>query len=415
MPNEEIISSRSDLLSLLSEACELEHGLACSYLYAAFTLKRDLHEGGLTWQQLQRVRKWAAQIYFVASQEMLHLAQAWNLLTAIGGTPYYLRPNFPQGTKYYPAHLPLALEPFGHESLKRFIFYERPVIVSTERSFSKHLGVTVDDPSSFPFRTVGELYRLIASGVQNIPEKQLFIGAPTGQVGSELIDFPDIVKVSDRNSAAQAISMVTHQGEGTAVDRTDCHFGVFHNILAELEEEEGKSTTKGETFIPARDSIRNPAAQRRGDSGAVGSQLIEDPYARQVAELFDSIYGLMLRMLAYVFSNSSEDVALSRTFSTIAIIVMPTVILPLGEGLTVLPAGPHYGHKTAGPGFGMSRHVPLPANPQVASILVRERLAELLEQLEHLAAHQDPPARIISARDRLVDLSSRFTVELATV
>ena len=42
------ISTRSDLLSLLSEAAELEHGIACSYLYAGFSLKRDISEGGMT-------------------------------------------------------------------------------------------------------------------------------------------------------------------------------------------------------------------------------------------------------------------------------------------------------------------------------------------------------------------------------
>ncbi|MEX2170832.1 MAG: ferritin-like domain-containing protein [Pirellulales bacterium] len=101
--------NRAELLSLLSEACELEHGLTCSYLYTAFTLKQDLREGGLTWEQLQLVRKWAAQIYFVASEEMLHLGQAWNLLAAIGGTPYYLRPNFPQDARYYPIEADLVL------------------------------------------------------------------------------------------------------------------------------------------------------------------------------------------------------------------------------------------------------------------------------------------------------------------
>ncbi len=42
--------TRSKLLSLLSEACELEHGLACSYLFSAFSLKQELSEG-LTWEQ----------------------------------------------------------------------------------------------------------------------------------------------------------------------------------------------------------------------------------------------------------------------------------------------------------------------------------------------------------------------------
>src|SRR5215471_8720878 len=107
------ISTRSDLLKLLCEAAELEHGIACSYLYAAFSLKRDISEGGMTWDEQQKVRRWAAQLYFIASQEMLHLALVWNLTTAIGGTPYYLRPNFPQNSKYYPINVPIVLEPFG--------------------------------------------------------------------------------------------------------------------------------------------------------------------------------------------------------------------------------------------------------------------------------------------------------------
>jgi len=112
------MTSRSTLLKLLTEACELEHGLACSYLYSAMTLK-SRPDARLPAEQAPMVRQWASQLYFIASQEMLHLAQAWNLLSALGGTPYYLRPNFPQNTKYYPLHLKLALEPYGEAALDR--------------------------------------------------------------------------------------------------------------------------------------------------------------------------------------------------------------------------------------------------------------------------------------------------------
>jgi len=78
------IKTQSDLLKLLCEAAELEHGIACSYLYAGFSLKRAMSEGGMTWEEQQKVRRWASQIYFIASQEMLHLALVWNLTTAIG-------------------------------------------------------------------------------------------------------------------------------------------------------------------------------------------------------------------------------------------------------------------------------------------------------------------------------------------
>src|SRR6266851_4499582 len=139
--------SRSTLLRLLTEACELEHGLACSYLYAAMTLRQEPEGRRLPPQQALLVRQWAAQVYFVASQEMLHLAQAWNLLTALGGTPYYLRPNFPQNTKYYPLHMRLALEPYGERALERFIAYEKPAELLAEHSFAERIvKPRTDDP-----------------------------------------------------------------------------------------------------------------------------------------------------------------------------------------------------------------------------------------------------------------------------
>jgi len=114
------------------------------------------------------VRHWAAQVYFVASQEMLHLAQAWNLLSALGGTPYYLRPNFPQNTKYYPLHLKLALEPYGVRSLERFIAYEKPFELLAEHRFVQD-AAQPRAADGDAFRTIGELYRLLGKGITELP------------------------------------------------------------------------------------------------------------------------------------------------------------------------------------------------------------------------------------------------------
>ena len=35
-----MVESREELVFLLGEACEIEHGLMCEYLYAQFSLKR---------------------------------------------------------------------------------------------------------------------------------------------------------------------------------------------------------------------------------------------------------------------------------------------------------------------------------------------------------------------------------------
>jgi hypothetical protein len=393
-----VVSTRSELLSLLSEACELEHGLACSYLFTAFTLKQDTGEGGISWEQLQKVRLWAGQIYFVASQEMLHLAQAWNLLAAVGGTPYYLRPNFPQELRYYSFGHPLTLEPFGRNALQRFRLYESPLQVSPERSFFKELGVAPG------FRTVGELYEQIAAGFRRVPEERLFIGIRERQVDERLADFPDLVRVVDRESALLAIENITRQGEGTVADRTDSHFGMFTETLRQFEAESEASRQRGDEFKPARDTIENPVARYRGNYGAARGNLIEEPYTQQVAELFDSTYGLMLRMLQYVFDNSTGDAALLRDFSQMAIRVMPTVLKPFGEALTLLPAGASYDSKTAGPAFGLSRHVPLPVEPSTAATVVQEQLAEVISLAEKLAAHARAPVQLASGYNNLKHL-----------
>jgi hypothetical protein len=367
------VSSRGDLLKLLCEAAELEHGIACTYLYAAFSLKRDTYEGDMTWQEQQTVRGWAAKIYFIASQEMLHLALVWNLTTAIGGTPYYLRPNFPQDSNYYPLRAPLSLQPFGPSALKRFIQYERPLRMNPERDLQAMKPNADEDASEIDFKSIGELYALIESGFRNIKQDELFIGLPTQQMTKELVHFPDIVPVIDQPSALRAIDTITHQGEGTKHDRDDSHFGAFVAILAELQD----SKSHGANFAPARPALDNPSAGVSRGYGAKANP-IENALSQQVAGLFDSAYSLMLRMLAWSFEVDNTGIeAQVKRFCDVAIEFMPRVLLPLGEGLMLMPAGESYPGKTAGPGFGLTRHVMLPNNAGNARKLCRERLQEL--------------------------------------
>jgi hypothetical protein len=77
------VTTREELFFLLERASELEHGLACIYLFAAYSLKSDASEGGLTETQATMVRGWKRHLAQVAVEEMLHLAQVSNMLTAI--------------------------------------------------------------------------------------------------------------------------------------------------------------------------------------------------------------------------------------------------------------------------------------------------------------------------------------------
>src|ERR1700745_3262646 len=109
------VESREELVYLLGQACEIEHGLMCEYLYAQFSLKRGLAEG-LSPAQRARVQAWEAGLISVIKQEMLHLALATNILTAIGAAPHFERPNLPILSRWYPPEVQIAFLPFGERA-----------------------------------------------------------------------------------------------------------------------------------------------------------------------------------------------------------------------------------------------------------------------------------------------------------
>ena len=82
-----VVGDRKELTYLLSQAAELEHGLMCEYLYAAFSLKSTAGPG-LREDQLAAVERWRGIILGIAGEEMLHWAMVQNLLTAVGSAPY---------------------------------------------------------------------------------------------------------------------------------------------------------------------------------------------------------------------------------------------------------------------------------------------------------------------------------------
>jgi hypothetical protein len=371
--------SRSRLLGLLSEACEIEHGLACSYLFAAFSLRRETSDG-LSWEQCQRARLWAAQVYFIAGQEMLHLAQAWNLLTALGGTPWWGHPPFPQERGFAPVEAALTLEPYGEQTLERFIAWERPRPLAPA-------GGGVDTPKRIrdgSWDTVGALYDRIQEIIDALPEDELFIGERRLQIGPELADFPDLVRVVDRASAAEAIGRIQHQGEGAADTRRDSHHGIFVELLEGLRAAESG-------YQAALPVLPNPDARRPppwADAAAV----------RAIA-LFDDLYELMLRALGWVFGRADPSWPQTRALAAFAIHMMPMVIEPMGRALARIPLAPGRAHAAAG--FALGRVVSLPESPAVATRLVLERL----EELEHEAA---AVAQALAARGALAQVAAEL-------
>ena len=353
------VDTREELVYLLGQACEIEHGLMCEYLYAQFSLKRGTDEG-LTPAQLVRVQAWETAMISVIKQEMSHLALATNVLTAIGAAPHFERPNFPILSRWYPTGVQIALVPFGEQALRHFIYLERPE------------GMALDDAAGFApgrhaqpltvggaglvgvpqeWQTVGHLYRGIEAGLANLcaryGEDAVFIGPARAQAVTDIFEWPELVAVTDLASANHAIETIVEQGEGARGDWIRSHFGTFVGILEDLLAMQAADPA----FNPARPV--EPAFVRLPPDVEAGT-VIGDPTTAQVADLANGLYETVLQVLSRYYIHHGETAAEFDTLARTAKHLMNWVLRDLGPVLTALPVGPSYPGRTAGPTFDIA-------------------------------------------------------------
>ncbi|MBV8373174.1 MAG: hypothetical protein JOY69_07920, partial [Candidatus Eremiobacteraeota bacterium] len=277
------VETREELLYLLTRASELEHDLACSYLYAGYSIKTSLAEGGLTPAELAAIRVWKQKIAGVAVEEMLHLGQVSNLLTAVGGAPHFVRANFPLPASTFPFGIEITLEPLSQALIERFVCYEMPEpgVLSPEKmaqydDIRKRTATGVDpselmrlqnsiEPYDIDFRTVGEFYHKIESAFKRIPAARLFIGDPAVQANPHYLDLPkELVEVVDVDSACKAIEMIIEQGESPTSEHPDAHFVVFDGIRCEYEALRLQAERERRAFEPFRPLLRHPSTRGIG-------------------------------------------------------------------------------------------------------------------------------------------------------
>lgn len=396
------VETREELVSLLCEAAELEHGLACSYLYAAFSLKTSVDDG-VKPDQLETIGQWRHTIMEVAEQEMLHLALVSNLLTAVGAAPHLRRPPIPQRSPYYPAGITIELSGFDEATLTRFIFLERPEHVEIEDAILDHPSVDLDadvpvaapgalavpddvadpdvDTASLSYSTVGHLYQTIEAALVHLVdqrgEQRVFIGPPVAQATSAYFELHDLVAVTDLKSARQALEVLTTQGEGVQGDWSEAHYGKFLAVRRELRD----LRRRDPDFQPAQPVIANPTeaalAVDEGDGPA-------DRSALEVLRLFNNAYTLMTLMLVRFFAHTDETEAALRTLARGSVDLMEDVISPLGELLARTPVRSG-GTSTTGASFEFYRSATLLPHRRAAWLVFHERLVELAHQAARLA------------------------------
>ena len=400
------LTTREDLINTLHLAAELEHNLMCQYLFAAYSMKRSTSEG-LSEVQLEKTRGWGALMTLVARQEMEHMGLVLNLLSAIGGTPYFKRPNFPQRIESYgKLDIKSELTRFGKDTITRFQGFEAPhpepgpefcktrglasrediraqllapqSFMPQSRTPAPATTKAVDSqtpPAEIPFTSVQDLYVSLALGFVNVTERigeaNLFIGdfnseiwgGPSTPYGAGSMDDLsqyglDLIQVTNLHSAIEAIVEIVEQGEGILappdyIEHT--HYCIFTNMLSELG-----------GFDAARPVVRNPLTQMHPDITAPNEvNIITRPETREIAKLFNLTYELMLMMMLFLYGSSKKTQA--QTVALINAIFFPLMtmfIRPLSEILTQLPA---FKDKkgNAGPGFELSQEMltlPQPAD-----------------------------------------------------
>jgi CDGSH-type Zn-finger protein/truncated hemoglobin YjbI len=351
-----VIEHREALIYMLCEAAELEHGIMCQYLFAAFSLKQRDDEG-LTSGELAAVNRWRKAISHVATEEMLHLALVHNLLSAIGGAPHFGRPNLPAPAHHYPAGVNLTLVPFGEQALQHFIFLERPE--GMEYEGAEGLDIPVHEavplmaerdivPQPQDFATVGHLYRSIESGLGHLAEKlgeqNLFVGPPRAQAIPENFQWRELVSVTDLASAQKAIDTILEQGEGARGHWEHAHFGQFVQILDEYRE----MVAANPDFAPVRPVMF--ATVRRCEHDDTVPQ-IADRVTSRCGDLFNVSYEILLQMFERYFAHTEETDEQLGTLADATVSMMLRVLGPLGNLITALPVGPDHPGKTAGPSF----------------------------------------------------------------
>lgn len=413
-----VIENREELLFLLGEASQLEHMLMCEYLFAVFSLKRDVSEG-ITADQLEAIKRWDRVISAVAAQEMLHLALASNMLSAIGSSAHFNRPNFPQQSKYFPSGVKVALLPFGKDALLHFLYLERPEGMEREdaailesRSVQEELGqhVIITSQNLVPepeeFATVGHLYRGIERGFQHLVEKQgeqqIFIGPPRAQATQEYFAWPELIPVTDLTSAMQAIETIVEEGEGARGDWHQAHYGKFLQVYNEylaLKQQDPN-------FEPAR-PVRPAFVRQPADTGPV--DLISDPVTAGVSNLFNASYATLLSMLNRFFLHGGETGEEFKVLSDVCVDMMFNVIRPVGILLTTLPIGPYLPGVMAGASFETYRlgSHPLP-HRYGAWVIIHERLVELADFCAELKINASVSQDLASSELQLRELAERL-------
>lgn len=401
-----VVGSREQLLHLLAEAAEIEHTLMCTYLYAAFSLRRR-GEKGVTEVQSDALERWRKAIIDVAVQEMGHLVIVANLTVAIGGRPHFGRPSFPVSPGYFPSGVAVRLAPFDENTLEHFIFLERPQDVERDDADVFEQGDYIREqahaglmPTAQDYNTIGHLYEAIRANLlalnARLGSRALFVGDSDAQVGREVIDLQGVSPITNLDAAIAAIDTVIEQGEGSATDQEESHYRSFLAIQDELS----RVRKNDPGFRPAWPVADSPVLRRPAEPN--GACFVDHPEAAKLLDFACGAYGLLLRCLVQCFGRTGSDRGAQQQALMSAALELMHVVSDASSRLARLPATMGEQSPHAGMTFTMLRGV----EPLLCGEPERRLLCERATDLVRVARQvlPDTSRRLQSVHDALEKL-----------
>ncbi|KAH9957774.1 ferritin-like-domain-containing protein [Russula dissimulans] len=188
------------------------------YLYATYSIK-DSGAGSDA----------RSQIRSVFAQEMLHLALAGNLLSALNGSldlyDFGIIPQYPVTLLY--EKITLSLDRAHEESIERFKELEAPY-PSPPPSHAP--GAETTDTKDY--RSIGEFYRELEKALADLPESD-FQNNQDLQFTEKDFTFDDELTAIGSKSVAEAkLNLIIQQGEGTGDIHfhTQSHYVIFRDL-----------------------------------------------------------------------------------------------------------------------------------------------------------------------------------------
>ncbi|WP_051812474.1 ferritin-like domain-containing protein [Streptomyces sp. NRRL S-340] len=369
------IQTIEELHEYLYKGLQLEHATLPPYLTALYSL----HPG-------KNSDAWHV-IRVVAVEEMLHLTLVANVMNAVGGTPDLTKPNFvpnyptrlPCGPDYFEVHL----RPFSQEALDTFLKIEKPVEADTEEDrfvpvdwaalgltsngaapSSEKLAELEESGATFGlvpgepterFLSIGEFYEEIIRGINHLEDqarkagKTIFTGDPARQVTPEYFysGGGDVIKVTGRDTAVAALTLVAEQGEGL-------HGGIFDSQDEIAHYYRFQQLEKGRYYQKGDEPGEPSGPDLNVDWDAVYpvkpdiklADLAGDPEILAAAREFNQFYATFLTSINLAF-NGQPDLLLKAVWE----------MFRMRDSMHRLVRNPLTGHPgaNAGPTFELSK------------------------------------------------------------